>query len=267
MQQVRGTFSRLTGGRLKKKPRITWVISCLAASMLIVWWTMHSMLRKSAASTTVNSAESPPVDSKVSASSSLASSLRGADQSPQGQATRRTGEPSKVSRPDPPPYPPSLTASDTARLNAVLGAPLNFTRAHFITIPDWVTKPPSSPPPPCLWSPQKKTNVFLLEEGWADAGLHEAHGAAECPSPVGGQRPLAAGDAPEVSVVLSFRDLAKEAKRALLSVIHNARDVESIEVILLDIASRSTNHQNTRSCSNDDIYVDQYTHIYSLPTT
>jgi len=139
-------------------------------------------------------------------------------------------------------------------LAAVLGPTAhNFTRSHFITIPSWVTAGPSGadahPPPPCLFAVKTKFNVYLFEDGWRDAAPAAAAafganggGSAQCPSPVGGQLPMPSSQdnaaVPEVSVVLAFRNMATETIRALLSIVHNARDVASIEILLLDIASR-----------------------------
>ena len=79
--------------------------------------------------------------------------------------------------------------------------------------------------------------MYLFEDGWRDAAPAEANGSP-CPRPRGGQLPLPSAEArPEVSVILSFRNMATDTVRALLSVVHNARDVGSVEVILLDIAS------------------------------
>jgi hypothetical protein len=134
-------------------------------------------------------------------------------------------------------------------LAAVLGSSArNFTRAHFVTIPSWVTAGASADahlPPPCLFAANTKFNVYLFEDGWRDAAPAEAAafggggGSAQCPLPTGGQLPMPSNDAvPEVSVVLAFRNMAPEPIRALLSVVHNARDVASVEILLLDMASR-----------------------------
>jgi hypothetical protein len=144
--------------------------------------------------------------------------------------------------------PDSLTPFDVQRLAAVLGpAGPNLTRAQFVNVPDWIYHPPV-PPSPCLFSPKTGFNVYLFEDGWRDAALAEAGGTA-CPHPEGGQLPMSnsstssvvggGGGAavPQVSVVLAFRNAATDTIRALLSIIQNAAQVESIEVLLLDIAS------------------------------
>lgn len=138
--------------------------------------------------------------------------------------------------------PASLTASDLAKLSAVLGpSAANFTRGEFITVPAWVTKDPEAgvPDSPCLYSAKTKFNVFLFEDGWRDAAPADPAigGAHPCPLPRGGQLPLPEGRAPQLSVVLAFRNMPTETVRALLSVVHNAAYVASVEVLVLDIAS------------------------------
>ena len=193
------------------------IIGAFSVIMAILWLSMHAMLKP------------PP----------LSAGTRGASVLP----------PSSVRKPPPlevlgrqwgpePIGPADLTPADVSRLGAILGPTAsNVTRGRFITIPDWVTKGPGPPPAPCLRSPKTGVNVFLFEDGWRDEALGGARGT-QCPLPQGGQRPLPAGSSPEVSVVLAFRDLAPEAIRSLISVVHNAKDVGSVEVLLLDIASR-----------------------------
>jgi len=256
--------------------KTTVVVATLLAGMLVVWYSMHSML---SSHTSPAASEVPPAAAAAASSGSVATSTSSAHASLRATTpTSGTSGASGTSRSRSitdgrlnaldlgPPTPvglASLTPRDVSRLAAVLGPTAhNFTRSHFITIPSWVTAGASGadahPLPPCLFAAKTKFNVYLFEDGWRDAAPAEpaasgaGGGSAQCPSPVGGQLPMpstspdnaaspnsaAPAAVPEVSVVLAFRNMATETIRALLSIVHNARDVASIEILLLDIASR-----------------------------
>ena len=222
------------------------VVAALLGVMITIWYLMHSMLRTHAApdlpAASPAHAHAPALRAAFFSSSSYGSSSSSSSSSGHNTA--------HVLGPPTPEGPASLTPLDVSRLAAVLGpAAPNFTRSHFITIPSWVTAPNAAdahPPPPCLYAAKTKCNVYLFEDGWRDAApandataFGGAGGSAQCPLPEGGQKPLPSADAaPEVSVTLAFRNMATATIRAILSVVHNARDVASVEIILLDIASR-----------------------------
>lgn len=200
----------------RKRPTLsgTCVIGSLTGLLVVIWLLMHSML---AGPTRV---EKP--------------ALR-----PASTATLVTAK-GEARKPTPPqPFgPPSLTSVDVQRLSSVLGpTAFNVTRGHFISIPAWVTQKAGAPPPPCLFSPITNVNIMLFEDGWRDAGTDGGATMTGCPAPFGGQLPIAPG-VDTVSVVLAFRNMASDTIRSLISVVQNARDVASVEVILLDIASR-----------------------------
>jgi hypothetical protein len=230
----------------KKRSRFgsttTVMVGGLTIIMLMLWYVMHSMVA------------TPPSQSNNQASSSSSSSSGSSGQklirgSPTPHAVSQSMTHNNILQPIDRGI-PSLSEADVKMLSDVLGPKAsNFTTGHFITIPGWVTKDPEAgiPPPPCLYSQLTKYNVYLFEDGWRDATQVEEGTLSQCPLPKGGQMPLRKKEedggkeedsVPEVSVVLAFRNMATDTIRSIISVLHCARQVKSIEILILDIASK-----------------------------
>lgn len=227
----------------KKSSRFTTVIvGGLAFIMLTLWYIMHSMVsvppshaikpsspndQKLIRGSTSSISSSNPMKTKHSNSNSLQ------DQTLSILTSTFNSNHEKV---------PSLTKTDVKLLSESLGHNNhnNFTTDLFITIPDWVNHDIPMPPPPCLYSQITGYNIYLFEDGWRDVTQVIEGSSSQCPLPIGGQLPKKKDDGKgiEVSIVLAFRNMAKDTIRSIISILHCARQIDSIEILVLDIASK-----------------------------
>lgn len=207
----------------------TMLVGSLTMIMLVLWYIMHSMVvipptSQSQASSSSSQSSQPQI-------SNIQKSMRGTPTQQKGNYFMQSISQQK----------PSLTANDVSLLNSALGERAsNFTTGVFITIPDWITHDPEAgiPPPPCLYAKQTGYNVYLFEEGWRDASAVEEGSSTQCPLPKGGQLPLSKEEIPQISIILAFRNMASDTIRSIISILNCARQVDSIEILILDIASK-----------------------------